>query len=150
MERRNARQVLQALVQGRDPRTGDELPADTVLQHAEVIRALLAGVAALEAVAARARRRAHLPANVGRAWSETEEQSLTVAFRSGEKIDAIAARHQRTLTAVEARLERLGLLTPQQRVTRSRFIARDHARAENAPEESARAQDATGRQFTSG
>lgn len=57
---------------------------------------------------------------------------------SGEKLDVcgiwrqaviadalpeIATRHQRSLTAIEARLERLGKITAEQRVTRNRFTA---------------------------
>jgi len=66
MDPLEARQILQTLVQGFDPTSGAELPAGTPLQHAEVIRALLAAVTALEARAERSRRRAQLPENVGR------------------------------------------------------------------------------------
>ncbi len=122
MKESRARQILQALVQGVDPLTGEELPAGTVLQHADVLRALLAGVGALEQMAARAQRRAQLPGNVGRAWTAEEEQVLTAEFQRGETMAAIAALHGRTLRAIEARLERLGLLTPEQRNTQNRFI----------------------------
>jgi hypothetical protein len=44
MKESRARQILQALVQGVDPLTGEELPTGTILQHADVLRALLAGV----------------------------------------------------------------------------------------------------------
>ncbi len=124
MDRLGARQILQALVQGFDPVTGAELPADTVVQHAEVIRALLAAIAALEADALRTRRRAQLPGNVGRPWSSEEEERLSAAFRAGEALPAIAARHRRTVAAIEARLERLGLLAPEQRTTRNRYVTR--------------------------
>src|ERR1700727_1961291 len=52
MKEQRARFILQALVQGIDPLTGDELPPGTILQQAEVLRALLAGVSALEQTAA--------------------------------------------------------------------------------------------------
>ncbi len=124
MDPLGARQILQALVQGFDPVSGAELPAGTVVQHAEVIRALLAGIAALEADASRTRRRAQLPENVGRPWSAAEEERLSVAFRAGEPLAAIAARHRRTVAAIEARLERLRLLAPEERTTRNRYITR--------------------------
>jgi hypothetical protein len=124
MDPLGARQILQALVQGFDPVSGAELPAGTVVQHAEVIRALLAGISALEADAQRTRRRAQLPENVGRPWSAPEEEQLSTAFRAGEKLPAIAARHRRTVAAIEARLERLGLLAPEERTTRNRYITR--------------------------
>jgi hypothetical protein len=103
--------------------TGDELPPGSVLQQAEVMRALLAGISALEAGAARAMRRSQLPENVGRAWSAEEEETLTAAFQQGESLLMLAQRHGRTPTAIEARLEKLGLVRPEDRVTSNRFIA---------------------------
>jgi hypothetical protein len=123
MKERRARQILLALVQGIDPRTGVELPASEVLQQAEVLRALLAGAAALEHMAARAQRRANLPGKVGHAWTAEEEAELAAAFKSGETAASIASRHRRTLRAIEARLEQLGLLLNEHRATRNRFTA---------------------------
>src|SRR5262245_5652590 len=107
MQERRARQILQALIQGVDPFDGNELPSGTVLQQADVLRALLAGVAALEQDAARATRRAQLPRNIGRSWSEEENSKLVAAFHAGEKLADVATKHGRTLRAIEARLEKL-------------------------------------------
>ena len=123
MKEQRARHILQALVQGVDPSTGDELPPGTVLQQADVLRALLAGLSALEQTAARAQRRAQLPGNVGRAWSDDEERQLVAAFKAAEPLPDIAARHGRTLRAIEARLEKLGLLTAEQRTTDNSFVS---------------------------
>lgn len=114
---RKARQILQALIDGVDPTTGEELPPGTILHEADVLRALLAGAAALDQVAAREQRRAQLPDNVGQTWSKEEEETLVGEFNSGEPLPAIAARHGRTLRAIEARLEKLGAITPEQRTT---------------------------------
>jgi len=122
MKEQRARHILQSLVQGVDPSTGEELPPGSVFQKAEVLRALLAGVAALEIVAARAQRRAQLPGNVGHVWSQEEEQLLIDAFKCGESPAEIAVRHARTLRAIEARLEKLGLLTAEQRTTSTRYV----------------------------
>jgi hypothetical protein len=122
MKEQRARHILQALVQGIDPLTGEELDPGSVLQHADVLRALLAGVAALEQTAARAQRRAQLPDNVGRSWNANEEATLIAAFRSSEPLADIATRHRRTLRAIEARLERLGLLTAEERSTDNSFV----------------------------
>ena len=121
MQERRAREILQALIQGVDPFTGDELPDGTVLQEADVLRALLAGVAAMEQDAARASRRASLPQNIGRTWSEEEQAALLEAFQAGEPVEEIAARHGRTVRAIEARLEKLGFMAPDQRTTTDRF-----------------------------
>lgn len=43
-----SRDVLQALVQGIDPENGAELPADTVLNRVDIVRALMAATAALD------------------------------------------------------------------------------------------------------
>src|SRR3569832_1586755 len=115
MQEQRARKILQALVQGVDPTTGAELEAGTVLQRADVLRALLAGGAALEQISARAQRRAQLPENVGLPWSADEERTLVAEFQSGDTLPDIAAKHGRTLRAIEARLERLGLITADQR-----------------------------------
>jgi len=60
--------------------------------------------------------------NVGRAWTAEEESTLVAAFKSGDFLADIAARHGRTVRAIEARLERLGLLTPDQRSTHDSFV----------------------------
>jgi hypothetical protein len=122
VEQPSPQHVLKCLLEGADPATGETLPAAPVLQRAEVQRALLAGIAALEDEATRARRRANLPGNIGQPWTQAEEQQLAAAFKAGQALSEIASRHGRTLTAIEARLERLGLLTPDQRVTRNRYV----------------------------
>jgi hypothetical protein len=129
MEQQRARKILQALIEGLDPSTGEELAAGTVLQQADVMRALLAGVAALDQVKARAKRRSQLPDNVGRAWSPDEERTLVSAFQAGDSLADIATRHGRTLRAIEARLERLGLLSSDQRVTHNSFTGSPAGRA---------------------
>ena len=121
MPRTRAAQILQALIEGVDPLSGAPLSNESVLHHAEVLRALLAALGALKASAARAQRRAQLPGNVGRAWSETEQTALVAAFKAGESTAALATKHRRTLRAIETRLERLGLLSAAERTTRRGF-----------------------------
>lgn len=117
-----AKNVLQALIQGVDPDTGSELPADTVLNRPDVLRALLVAVAALDTVEARALRRAQLPKDVGKSWSDEEERRLKKEFGQQTPIPEIASKHNRTVRAIEARLERLGLLTAEQRTTDNSFV----------------------------
>jgi len=121
MKQTRSKQILKSLIQGIDPVTAEELPREAVLQRAEVLRALLAGLAALEQTAARAQRRAQLPDHVGEAWTTEEEHKLVAAFKSGESPLAIARQHGRTLRAIEARLEKLGLMTAEERTTRGGF-----------------------------
>lgn len=121
MRQQKACLILQALIQGVDPFSGEELEAATVLQRADVLRAMLAGVAALEESASRSARRAQLPANVGRSWTQQEDLELIRESQAGTAIEAIADAHARTFRAIEARLEKLGLITSAQRVTRNSF-----------------------------
>ncbi len=120
----DARQILQTLVQGFDPVSGAELPAGAVVHQTEVLGALLEAISALEEAAERAQRGRQLPEKTGKAWSTDEEAQLESAFRAAEALPVIAARHGRTLAAIEARLERMGLITAGERTTRNRYLTR--------------------------
>ncbi len=113
--------ILKTLIEGREPGSLEPLPADSVAHRADVLRALLAAVAALERVEIRTKRRSALPDHTGRTWSAEEDSRLAAAFKAGETPNAIAERHRRTLRAIEARLQRMGLLAPEDRVTRGGF-----------------------------
>jgi hypothetical protein len=106
-----ARVVIQSLVQGVHPGSGKDLPKDSIVNEVEVTRALTA-VMAIDQVSARLARRAQLPESVGKAWTEEEERRLRAAFNRSKPIPEIATEHGRTVRAIEARLEKLGLLTP--------------------------------------
>jgi hypothetical protein len=117
-----AKATLKSLVEGVDPVTGYPMPKSMVLHHAVVIRALLCALAVLEADAARMRRRARLPLNTGRTWRQADDEQVIAAYRNGAPLQQIAADHHRSLASVESRLERLGVLAPEQRVTRDRYV----------------------------
>ena len=69
-------------------------------------------VMAIHQVSARLARRAQLPESVGKAWTEEEERRLRAAFNRSKPIPEIATEHGRAIRAIEARLEKLGHLTP--------------------------------------
>jgi hypothetical protein len=117
-----AKTTLKCLIQGVDPVTGYPIPKSLVLHHAVVIRALLCALAVLEADAARTRRRARLPRNTGRPWRQADDEQVIAAYRGGEALQQIAADHHRSLASVESRLERLGVLAAEQRLTRDRYL----------------------------
>lgn len=117
-----ARVILSSLVQGLHPKTGGELPKDSVVNDIEVNRAMATAVLALDQMSARLARRAQLPEGVGKAWTEEEEGRLKAEFTGDEPISLIATKHERTIRAIEARLEKLGLLTADQRVTVDSFF----------------------------
>ena len=125
MQHTEARTILMSLIEGRNPDSGERLPAECVVHRSDVIRALLLGMGAIDATNARAKRRAQLPKNVGRDWTTTEEEQLRSEFAAKEPVSAIAARHGRTLRAIEARLQMMGLITAEQRTTRGGFSSPD-------------------------
>ena len=120
---RRARAVLQSLIQGLDPETGTELPQDAIVNRIEINRSMHVAVTAMEQAEARMLRRAQLPESVGKTWTDEEEQQLKTEFASAEPIPLIATKHGRTIRAIEARLERLGLLRPDQRTTGDSFTS---------------------------
>jgi hypothetical protein len=107
-----ARVVIQALVQGVHPASGKDLPKDSIVNEVEVTRALGTAVLAIDQASARLARQAQRPESVGKAWTEEEERRLRAAFTRSEPIPEIATKHGRTIRAIEARLEKLGLLAP--------------------------------------
>ena len=123
MHNPDATAILKTLIEGREPGSLEPLPAGSVVHRADVLRAMLAAVAALERMEGRTRRRAALPDNTGRTWTAEEDSRLVTAFKAGETPTAIAERHGRTLRAIEARLQRMVLLSPEARLTRGGFGA---------------------------
>ena len=113
MDNRRIREIFESLVEGLDPETGAALPSDSVVQRTTVLRALLAGIEALDVAERRAARRAHLPKNVGRSWSDVELATLRREFESGMAIEQMAPAHGRTVKAITARLEQMGLIAAQ-------------------------------------
>ena len=89
------------------------------------MRALLFGVGAIETADARLKRRAQLPKNVGQDWTTKEVEQLRSEFAAKEPLAVIADRHGPTLRAIEARLQKMGLITADQRTTRGGFTSED-------------------------
>lgn len=95
-------EILQALVAGTDPVTGEVFPADSPYNQAEIIRALFFAINQLETLAEKG--------NQSLAWSEQEDELLSERFGNGTKITELARLHSRTYGAIKARLIKLGLL----------------------------------------
>ena len=108
MELRQAKALLTELADGVDPLTGECLPADSVCNRPEIIRALHC---VLRYVSDRPKRSAPLP-NAGKPWTEEDEVALMQMFDTGSTIAEISAQFQRTNGAIVRRLERLGRLRP--------------------------------------
>jgi len=106
--------ILTTLIGGRDPRSQQRLPSGSILHAPNVLRALLLAVSALEASTARTRRRAALPRNVGREWTAAEDAQLRAEVCGREPLKAIAARHGRSVRAIELRLRKVGIGDPRE------------------------------------
>ncbi len=121
MNHDEAMRILMALVEGHDPISDTPLPADSVLQNAQVMRALLMAHGSLQTNVDRHKRRSALPPRVGTPWSEEEDQKLIIAWKEQQAVEHIASSHGRTVRAIESRLERLGLITADERKTSLAF-----------------------------
>lgn len=121
MQTVSAKKILGSLIEGRDPQSGEALPAECVVHRSDVLRAFITGATAIEQLEARAQRRSQLPDNVGKAWTTDEETRVVAAFKRGDSPSVLAQAHGRTLRAIEARLQKLGLITEAERTTRGGF-----------------------------
>ncbi len=122
--------ILTALAEGVNPATGEVFAEGCPYHSPDIVRALYAAVRLLESgkTAAPVRKPDDRPreaglANVGKPWSVEEDRQLLVEFDAGKTLKECAALHQRTHAGIEARLEKLGRLKPDQRTTARRYPA---------------------------
>ena len=114
--------IVSALANGVNPLTGETFPTSSPYQAPEIVRALHLAVRALEGSREpRAQQRSEAPGNVGKPWTKEEDQRLLAEFERGRTPAELARSHGRTLAGIEARLEKHGRLSPQQRVTSNRY-----------------------------
>jgi hypothetical protein len=111
MERDNAAKILQTLVDGIDPATGEPFPASSPYQRADIVRALFVAVQALgnppRGKTAASQEKPGFE-NAGRPWSQEEDTRLGRAFDAGKSIEVLSEEHKRSRFAIEARLVKLG------------------------------------------
>jgi len=100
MDQAQALEVVRSLANGVDPESGEVLPADSVYQRAQTVRALYAAAEALETSERFERRKQQLPPKTGEPWSEDEDRKLLAAFDAGRALQELATAHERTMGAV--------------------------------------------------
>lgn len=105
MDETKALELLRLLADGIDPSTGEILPADSIMQRPDIVRALGAACLALEKPARQGESRAGLP------WSRTEDSQLLSGHDQGLTVHALAQKLGRTVGAIRARLLRFGRIT---------------------------------------
>lgn len=99
-----AKQIVRTLAGGVDPTTGEILPAESVYNSPEVIRALFTLLEQVNKEPDKDPLR-----NAGKPWTDIEDDKLREEYRSNQKISDIAKEHGRSYGAIKSRLEYLGL-----------------------------------------
>ena len=99
-----AKEIVRILADGIDPTTGEILPAESVYNSPEVIRALFTLLEFTNKSTIKDPLR-----NAGKPWTSTEDDKLRDEFLSKIKIADIAKEHGRSYGAIESRLDHLGL-----------------------------------------
>lgn len=121
MKRERAIEILEALLDGADPLTGEVLPRDHVCQEADVMRALHAAVLALQDWDADAPEiRAHPELytkrgrlNAGRPWTEEDCRQLISLHLENTPMEDMCRLLQRRPRGVRNQLIYLGLTPPE-------------------------------------
>ena len=108
MTSQEAKRTIASLAHGIDPVTGEVLPQGAVTNYPTVIRALFI---ALEAIELNSHRPVSRHANCDKAgtpWTEDEEDQLLRACEADVSIDDLCKLHRRSISAIKARLVKLG------------------------------------------
>lgn len=141
MDVTKAHGIVSALANGVNPTTGEVFPSDSPYQSPAIIRALFIASRVLEGAlpaAPLAAKPEPAPAakpntsNVGKPWSPEDDQRLLSEFDAGRTASELARLLGRTLAGIEARLEKHGRITPEQRSTNNRYRPENGARANPA------------------
>lgn len=112
MELQNAHRIVESLVRGFHPVTGEVMPQDSPYRAPAVVEALsLLAKSARHELEPRPRR--EMPANAGKPWPPEEDARLASVHQSGADLKQLAIEFGRTAFAVESRLIKLGKLPPR-------------------------------------
>ena len=118
-----AKEIIRTLADGVDPTTGEVLPAESVYNAPDVIRALFVvleyvnapvvegdvGEVPVESAEIQSLIVQDPLRNAGKPWKDIEDEKLKDEFASKMKISDIAKEHGRSYLAIESRLDHLGL-----------------------------------------
>lgn len=127
MDQDKAHAILKALAAGIDPHTGAVFPASDPYRHPDVVRALHAALDAHPFKKTDSAPARPFPSNAGKPWSAEEDALLLAGFAAGESLEALAARHGRSRTGIEARLAKHGKVQLPSALPSTRLKAREHA-----------------------
>ena len=114
--------VIEALANGTNPITGEELSSESLYNDPIVIRAMFAVLQDLKqsskvkktkrTIEQRQRENESngLPTNAGLPWTPEQRERLSEQFSSGTTIAALAEEYGRTRNAITAELKKQGLI----------------------------------------
>ena len=105
MDIQRAKELLTVLSDGINPMTGEVLPNTDSCNQADIVRALHAVLLELDKPQKKVRKQ---PGNASKRWTAEEDEQLLQAYRNGAKASELAKVHERTRTAIAARLVKLG------------------------------------------
>jgi hypothetical protein len=113
-----AREIIRSLANGVDPTTGEVLAPTSPYNNPEIIRALYAAHQSLSGRRSKKsleeKRRANeemgRPRNFGLPWTEEARAEVASAFAEGKTFNELAARLERTPTAIRLELINQGLV----------------------------------------
>ena len=129
MNAMQAQEILQMLLNGIDPVTGEIFPNDHDCNEPDVIRAFHHAIAALgkeciliqqKGIGKPDKSKNPSTENAGKPWSSKDDENLIEMYENGASITEIAAHYKRTKGAIRSRLVKLGLEEDKYHIPESR------------------------------
>lgn len=119
MEANDAIEIIRKLADGVDPFTGERFPPFSPYQHADTVRALYLALDGLDRVKRSKTRQHDGPPKAGKSWTKEEEQHVLDQFDAKVDVADIAQELERSKGAIWARLEKLGHISKDERMSMS-------------------------------
>ena len=121
MEILKAVEMVEAVVNGTNPITGEAIPENSHFNSPEIIRALFTCTQHIKHPPPKSQKtleerqaenqRKGLPKNVGLPWTNEMRAKLAESFKSGESMRHLAATFERTRNAIVLELQKQGLVS---------------------------------------
>jgi hypothetical protein len=104
VETKTAIEIVGALANGLNPRTGEELSARSLCRNPQTVQALQFALQALEK-SMDINGGQQQPTNAGKLWDPDEDDLLVAEFQSGKTVTQLATIFGRSVYAISCRLE---------------------------------------------
>ena len=111
MNAEDTKEILLLLANGIDYDTGELLAKDNILNRGDVVRTLFIAIEGVDLLLRQQRKTKVLPENVGKKWTEEDDDMLAKHFDSGSDVGVLAKFFDRTKGAISARLVKLGKIS---------------------------------------